>query len=467
MKRLKTLRVRFAFWTSGLFLLILTVFSAYVYGNMARGLYISVDDSLALNAAQVTGAINIDNSQLILPDSFIEAPDNGDLQTRGFTVRILSPQEEILQSFGPYHNLPSPTVKNASSFTTYVDKGSNDMVRVYTTPVEDNNHLVAYVQVAQSLESTRDTIQRLLATLLVGVPLLILVAGLSGYFLAARALAPIDQITLTARRISAKDLSARLHIPATDDEVGRLAQTFDDMLARLDNSFQRERQFTNDASHELRTPLTAMQAILGVIRGKRRTFEEYEQALDDLTEEADRLRTLVENLMRLARGEKRSNNLHEMIDISTLISDVADSLRPLAEIKNLILACDIPENLTISGDSDELIRLFVNLLDNAIKYTEHGKVTITANKHEKGMMVNVEDTGIGISPEHLPHIFDRFYRVDGSRATRGAGLGLAIAQEIAHSHRGSIEARSTMGEGSTFTVCLPDNFESPSNQENS
>jgi heavy metal sensor kinase len=458
MKRIKTLRVRFALWTSGLFLLILTVFSAYVYGNMARGLYASVDDSLALNAAQVVGALNINNSQLILPDSFIETPDNGDLQTRGFTVRILSPQQEILQAFGPYQALPFPTAKNAPSFITYVDKASNDSVRVYTTPVEDNNHLVAYVQVAQSLESTGDTIQRLLTTLLVSVPILVLVAGLSGYFLASRALAPIDEITRTARHISAQDLSARLNMPALDDEVGRLAQTFDEMLVRLDDSFQRERQFTNDASHELRTPLAAMQAILGVIREKRRAPEEYEQALHDLNEEADRLRTLVENLMHLARGEKRSNNLHEIINLSTLISDVADSLRPLAEAKNLTLACEIPENLTVLGDSDELIRLFVNLLDNGIKYTERGQITINASRSGKDIVVKVADTGIGIRPEHLPYIFDRFYRVEEARTMRGAGLGLAIAKEIVHAHHGEIEVQSKIGQGTIFVLCLPWKF---------
>jgi heavy metal sensor kinase len=461
MKRIKTLRVRFALWTSGLFLLILTVFSAYVYGNMARGLYASVDDSLTLNAAQVVGALNVNNGQLILPDSFIETPDNGDLQTRGFTVRILSPQQGILQAFGPYHDLPFPIAKNAPSFTTYVDKASNDTVRVYTTPVEDNNRLVAYVQVAQSLESTRDTIQRLLTTLLVSVPLLVLVAGLSGYFLAARALAPIDKITRTARHISAQDLSARLNMPAIDDEVGRLAETLDEMLARLDDSFQRERQFTNDASHELRTPLTAMQAILSVIREKRRTPEEYEQALDDLNEEADRLRTLVENLMRLARGDKQKVTPFEEINISTLLEDVADSLRPLAEAKKLSLTCETTDNLMVLGDSDELIRLFVNLLDNAIKYTEHGEISISAIHNEKSIVVKVADTGIGIPAEHIPHIFDRFYRVEESRTLRGAGLGLAIAKEIVRAHHGEIEVRSKIGQGTVFAVSLPKEIEEP------
>ena len=174
-------------------------------------------------------------------------------------------------------------------------------VRVYTTPVIENGHSIVILQVAQSLQGVEATLQRLLLTLLISVPLLVVISGLSGYWLAARALQPIDRITSTARRISAQDLSARLDLPDTNDEVGRLASTFDDMLSRLDESFQRERQFTTDASHELRTPLTAMQAVLGMIREKPRSGREYQQALDDLSEEVDRLRTLTEDLLHLAR----------------------------------------------------------------------------------------------------------------------------------------------------------------------
>ena len=456
MKRLKTLRVRFALWTSGLFLVILAVFGVYVYGSMARGLSAAMDNSLTINASQVAAGLNIDNGKLILSDSLTEDPENADLRGRGFTIRILTPQGKLLQEFGHYHNLP---LSLTQSFSNYTDPASKTTVRIYNQAVYDNNQFVAIVQVAQSLDDIEDTLDRLLTTLLIAIPILVTVAGISGYFLAARALAPIDQITLTVRKISAEDLSARLNISKTDDEVGRLTQTLNDMLARLDDSFQRERQFANDASHELRTPLTAMQAILGMIREKRRAPEEYEQALDDLNEEADRLRTLVENLMCLARGENRSNPPHEKVDLSMLIADVADSLRPLAEAKNLTLACDIPDNLTMRGDSDELIRLFVNLLDNAIKYTEHGKITVTAQQDEKEIAVHVEDTGIGISPEHLPHIFDRFYRVEESRTLRDAGLGLAIAKEIVRAHGGEIEVSSAIGKGTDFTTYLPLNVQ--------
>ena len=332
MKRLKTLRVRFALWTAGLFLVILSAFGIYVYGSMARGLGEAVDDSLALNASQVIAGLGVENDELALSNSFVIGPENDD-----FTIRILTPQGQILQEFGPYHALPLPSenLLAAPSLATVTDSVSQDPLRVYTAPVEHNRRRVAIVQVAQSLEDVQETLRRLLATLVVSVPLLVMLAGFSGYFLAARALVPIDRITRTARHISAQDLSARLNLPATDDEVGRLAATFDAMLARLDESFRRERQFTADASHELRTPLTAMQAILGLIREKRRTTEEYELALTDLAEETDRLRTLTENLLRLARRDTHRRDSHEVIDLSTLLRDVAESLRPLAEAKGL------------------------------------------------------------------------------------------------------------------------------------
>lgn len=458
MKRINSLRLRFALWTSSLLLVILGIFGVYVYFSLARGLAATINDSLALNASQVSAGLNIeDNGIIILSDSLIEDSENADLRRRGFAFRILTPQGKILQEFGAYRNLP---ISLEETFATYKDSASDDWLRIYNLHVYDNNQFVAIVQVAQSLEDIQETLERLLSILLISIPILVILAGLSGYVLAARALNPIDQITSTARRISAEDLSARLNIPVTDDEVGRLTSTLNDMLARLDDSFQRERQFTNDASHELRTPLTAMQAILGVIREKRRAPEEYEQALADLNEEADRLRTLVENLLHLARGEKQAGNLFEKIDLSTLLKDVADSLRPLAEAKHLTLLCEIPQHLSVSGDSDELIRLFVNVVDNAIKYTEHGEILVTAkNDGENSVEIKVSDTGIGIHPEHIPHIFDRFYRVEESRTLRGAGLGLAIAKEIVRVHGGKIEAHNKIEQGTVFVVSLPQTME--------
>lgn len=457
MKRIKTLRVRFALWTSGLFFVILTGFSVFVYIRMSRNLYAAIDDSLTLNASQIVAGLDIENNLINIPTDFLDESENAELRERGFTVQILTRQGEILQKFGLHQALlPHLSSKIVDPFFSTISDPSNETtIRVYTTPVIENGQPIALLQAAQSLEQVQDTLERLFLTFLVSVPMLVTIAGFSGYFLAARALAPIDQITLTARRISAEDLSARLNIPVIDDEVGRLAQTFDEMLERLDDAFKRERQFTNDASHELRTPLTAMQAVLGMIREKPRATEEYQQALDDISEETERLITLTENLLNFARRDGKNNSVHEPVNVSTLLGDVTDSMRPLAEAKGLKLKREIEDNLYVRGDSDDLIRLFVNLLDNAIKFTEHGEIYISAEMQNNAVKISIEDTGIGIGAEHLPHIFDRFYRTDKSRATPGSGLGLSIAQEIVQAHGGKIEVTNAMDKGSNFIIYFP------------
>lgn len=457
MTQLNTLRVRFALWTAGLFLIALTAFGIYVYFSMERGLHGYVDNSLRLNASQLIAGLNIEGNQLILSDSFEEKPENADLREQGYSIRILSPQEKVLQTFGLYHDLlPAVSLSNFSPFfSTINDPASGIRIRVYTTPVIEEGNFIAIVQVAHSFEETELALQRLLLTLLISVPLLVVISGLSGYWLAARALRPIDQITSTARRISAEDLSARLDLPDTNDEVGRLASTFNNMLARLDQAFQRERRFTTDASHELRTPLTAMQAVLGMIREKPRTSEQYQEALGDLSEEVDRLRTLTENLLHLARDNGKKTAVFETVDLSTLLEDVSDSLTPLMEARGLSLKRDIQSGLCMRGDSDDLIRLFVNLLDNAIKFTERGEIRIIAGVYNNVINITIADTGRGIRATHLPYIFDRFYRADPSRNARGSGLGLSIAKNIVERHGGKIAVSSTPNRGSIFTIDFP------------
>jgi heavy metal sensor kinase len=457
----KTIRVRFALWVAGLLLAALLAFGAVVYAMLARSLYGAIDDSLQLSVAQAVAAVNVENGYLTLSDSIPETSSLVRLRDRGLTIRVLNGQGQVVQAVGAYRDLPIDAASIAAaahgqtSFATLRASSQDSAVRVVTAPVEENNAVIGVMQVAQSLGSVDDTLRRLLAALLVSIPVLVVGAMAGGYLLAARALAPIDTITTTARHISAHDLHARLHMPATDDEVGRLAATFDAMLARLDESFQRERRFTADASHELRTPLAAMQTILGVMRSQRRTPEDYEQALDDLSGETYRLRALVEDLLRLARSDTRQAGSHAPIDLSALLNDVVDIVSPLAAAKGISMTCAAPPGLMVMGDSDDLIRLMLNLCDNAVKYTVQGTIAVSAAAHADTISIEVRDTGVGIAPDHMPHLFDRFFRVDASRQSGGSGLGLAIAQEIARAHGGTITVSSAPGVGSTFTVQLP------------
>lgn len=462
MKRLKTLRVRFALWTAGLLFATLVLFGLFVYANMSHSLATAVDETLRLTALQLIAEVETGNGEPVFIENSIEDTQYARLRGQGFSIRVWNLNGQSVQEYGPYRDLPQPqidvTVPNQpGEFTTITDPASQDPVRVYTSPIVDDNLVVGILQVAQNLKNVRRTLNLLLITLLIGGPLIVIVAGSSGYFLAARALAPIDKITRTARHISAEDLSARLNPPETDDEVGRLAATFDSMLARLEDAFRRERQFTADASHELRTPLSAMQTIMDSTLARQRAPAEYEQALIDLSQEAERMRTLTEGLLHLARNDAtRQPAKFECVNLSILLKDVVDSLRPLAEDKRLKLIDNVPDDdLTLMGDSDGLIRLFVNLLDNAIKYTEQGFITISAKpKDDQLLAVTISDTGVGITPEHLPHIFDRFYRVDKSRSKNGIGLGLAIAQNVARAHGGEIAVESKVGKGTTFIVQL-------------
>lgn len=457
-----TLRVRFALWVAGLLIVTLVGFGGLVYVNLAHDLYTALDDALQLSASQALAAVDNENGKLNFADSVPESSlATQGLRERGITIRFFDVQGYPIASFGPYAALPlQPEALAAASeqhaiFSTTTFPGDNDAFRFYTMPVVEEGQYVGILQVGQSLGTVQNTLTRLRVILLISIPFLAAIAALGGYILATRALAPIDAITRTAHRISSEDLSARLDLPPTNDEVGRLSTTFDEMLGRLDDAFRRERRFVADASHELRTPLAAMQAILSVMRAERRTVEEYEQTLDDLAAETDRLRTLVENLLFLARSDQQRAPIREPVDLSALLDSVTEALRPLVEGKGLALTCAISPDLTILGDEDALIRVFVNLLDNAVKYTDHGTITVQASHHGSLIQVNVTDTGIGIAPEHLPHVFERFYRVDVARSGQGAGLGLAIAQEIVRAHGGSMAIQSTPGTGATLTVQLP------------
>jgi len=461
--KIRSLRARFAIWTTLLILVLMTGFGTFVYFNLSRSLTSAVDDSLIVSAAQAVGGLNIQDGYVTIPEA-LSAEENTimALSERGLTVIVLASDGKIIQTVGPFRDTaidPSVTLSNnpQGTFLTLSDRvEENDPLRAYVLPVLDNGKAVGWVQVIQSLGPAQDALNQLLTALLLGGAVLLLFAALGGYFLSARALEPIDRITQTAQQIAGgEDLSARLDLPDNGDEISRLAATFDAMLARLDDSFHRERQFTADASHELRTPLTAMQAILGVIREGERPVGEYRQALDDLDEETNRLRGLVEDLLHLARGEADKDLVSENISLTNLLGDVADSLRPLVEAKGLELIVDVPENLTLYGDTDALIRLFVNLIDNSIKYTEQGRVTVAACNEQDMVIVNVVDTGIGMQPQHLERIFDRFYRVDLARSSGGAGLGLAIARQIVRAHNGRLDVHSEPGKGSTFTVSLP------------
>jgi heavy metal sensor kinase len=289
--------------------------------------------------------------------------------------------------------------------------------------------------------------------------LTLLVASAGGLFLAGRALDPIDRITRAAAAIGADDLSSRLNLRGSHDEVGRLAATFDRMLERLDQAFRRQRQFTADASHELRTPLTMLASQIDVALKRNRTLAEYKDLLRSMREDTARMSQLVSELLTLARADAGQQLLtREELDLGDLVRSVVPTMEAIATEHGVQLTEQVQPGITISGDQMRLTQLLINLIDNAVRYTPSGgRVAASVERDGAVASLRVADTGVGIDADHLPHVFERFYRADPARARAegGAGLGLAIAHWIATAHGGEISVQSEVGRGTTFTLRLP------------
>jgi len=277
-------------------------------------------------------------------------------------------------------------------------------------------------------------------------------------FLARRAFKPVDQIAKTAREIEEKDLSRRIDVQ-TKDELGRLAATLNQMIDRLEKAFKRQKEFTGDASHELRAPLAVIQAEVTLSLQKDRGKQAYQKSLEIVSQEADHMGVIINQLLTLARADSGKEQLQfTKINLAKFLQDLCTDIEILCQEKGLTLQLDYFENLFINGDSRSLRNLVDNLLTNAIRYTATGGMISVALLRKKNMaVISIADTGIGIPSDELPFIFERFYRVDKARSREdgGSGLGLAICKHIVNTHGGSIEVESQIQKGSTFHVKLP------------
>jgi heavy metal sensor kinase len=316
------------------------------------------------------------------------------------------------------------------------------------------------ITLAISMDGYNRALQSFGIGLFFAVPALLSVAAAGGYWMSRRALEPVDEITRTARNIGVRDLAQRLAVSPSGDELARLAETLNEMLARLGTAFQRITQFTADASHELRTPVAVVRTSAELALSKPRSEAEYREVLSLILSETEKISNLIAQLLELARADSGS------VELSLTRTDLREPLREacrqasfLAESKEIQFRTEIPEKAVwVAGESSALEKLFMIVLDNAVKYTASGgQIGVSMKPNGRFTLIDVTDTGIGIAEDDIAHLFERFYRVDKSRSREsgGIGLGLAIGRWIAQTHHGDISVLSELHKGSTFQIKLP------------
>jgi heavy metal sensor kinase len=330
--------------------------------------------------------------------------------------------------------------------------------RMISTPVQRDGRLIEIIQLGTGLHYVKRNLSHFKDNILTALPIILILGTMGGWILARRSLSPIGYIAAKTQSITSQNLGERLSPRGTDDEMDDLIRTINGMISRLESSFKRMAEFTADASHELKTPICAMRGEAEVLLLKERKIEEYQEGLANFIEQFDHLNQMINDLTLLSKVDSTEVALKmNPLRLDLLVKNLCNFFQILAEQKNIALETGPLEEVTVMGDKVRLQQLFTNLIDNAIKYTSHGAIRVTVEKHEGAVAVKVSDTGMGIPEEEREKIFKRFYRMDKSRSkeTGGVGLGLSIAEWIARAHKGRIEVDSEVNQGSTFTIYLP------------
>ncbi len=461
----------------------LLIFSISVYQNFSSNLYGDLDDLLQSKAEGIahsvdtywqaqkpqqpktSAAVKIDNDSFLKIAQRWVAEKDDNAKTVEAAIQIFDRDgRKIIASPSAPDALTIPedtldaVLEEDDDYYNFKSEGKKPLpLRVYAMPIMEDGKVSYIVQVASPINEIYAALDKLKITLLIFLPLTVLITGVAGSFLAKLTLNPVNEMIKTIRQITAENLKLRVRIPDSRDEIKRLADTFNDMLVKIESAFYAQRRFVQDISHELKTPLTILKGEFEVALQRIRSADEYEDTLLSSLEEVNRISKIVDNLLILARFDSQEIPFKfQPVELGRLVRGVANDISVLANNKNIKIEFSDNDQLPLTADESYLRRLFLNILDNAVKYTpEFGQVSISLRTQGAYAVAGISDTGPGISPEELLHIFDRFYRAGQSRSNSGFGLGLPIAKSIAEAHKGRIEVQSKLGQGATFKVFLP------------
>ena len=480
---LDSIRTRLTLWFTGVLAVILIGFAVSVYLFLDYATSRQTDNTLQQIAATFAAAVKneqTDAEEKDAPQS-VEHLDAvreamNDLRFRNYTIFVADQKGKItltgnqisgrrILDDAQMEKLAADFLVSGKEDTFFQLPEKKFHSRVFARRSVSADGEQFYIFVAHSLDEDEEFLRGFRNVLLVSVPLLLIVVSLGGYFLARKTLAPVAAMSETAAKIGATNLHERLPVKNEKDELGSLAQVINDLLERLENSFETQRRFMADASHELRTPLAIVRGEAEIAVSKKdRPNEELYESLDIVHDESRRLTRIVEDLFTLARADSGhfKTNFKEFY-LDELVADCLRKVRVLADKRNVSLNLETFGEMPMRGDENLMRRLLMNLLDNAIKYNREddaGQVSVRGEKQANFYRITISDTGAGIPEEHQAKIFERFYRADLARSrqgttTSGAGLGLSIAQWIAEIHHGVIELLSSNENGSTFAVTFP------------
>ena len=464
----ESVRARLTLWYVSALALILIIFGVAVYVMLSRALHRRVDQALSSTIEISIRSLTHDAQEGQSRESAAQSTA-AELSHPQQAMMIFDTDGKLLAEH-PYEDnlhilLPDLNAIPADEVYLYTVAGEGDAndrhrlaVRRVQIPPADTPYIIL---ASQSLEAVEEELESLREILYFATPVLLLLAGLGGWFLARQGLAPVAAMARSARQIGSGSLDKQLPVANPRDELGQLATTFNDLLSRLNSAFAEQRRFMADASHELRTPLSIMSAAAGVtLKKTHRNEEEYREAIEMMAQQTKRLSRIVNDLFTLARADAGRYPLQKKaLYLNDLLDEITRSGGVLASARNVKLMVSDFEEAPFHGDEDLLRQMVLNLVDNAVKFTPPGGVVkLDLTRKENQYLLSVSDTGSGITPDAREHVFERFYRADKARTREndgGGGLGLPIAKWIANAHDGEIELAASGADGSTFLVRLP------------
>lgn len=445
-----TIKSKITLWYASFLLILLVIFSIILYFSISGLLHNSNEDLLRADADQVTSLLRFEGNVIRFDEPYKIITTNTyfvvfDMKgNAGLESEILPELVNLPIEDGEIRYLTIENIRWAA----------------YDKPLEFNGNTLGWIRVSRSMENLMATLNNLRTIIFISIPLYILFASLGGLFLANRALRPIDDITKTAGKISKGDLNQRLKKPRTEDEVGRLTVTFNEMLDKLEAFIKKERQFTSDASHELRTPLSIISAQAEQSLSGSKETKEYKNALKKILRESKKMSYVISQLLMLYRSEEGKYKLDsEVLELNVIMEEIIKEYSNIALEKEISVNFKARGKIKLMGDQTLITRLIINLVDNAINYSKkNGEVAVSLMKENDFAVIKIEDKGTGIAKEDLPFIFDRFYQADKARGGQGSGLGLSIVKWIVEIHKGEIKVESKLNRGSKFIVRLPLNL---------